>query len=454
MIAGRAAWLGFAIAALCLGGCSTVSRINPFHGHSKASQPEPGERISLLEFNDQLKVSDTLKGQDFYLPPAQVQTDWPSPGGSPEQSVEHVAAGRDLAIAWRRSFGEPSTRARHVTASPILAEGKIFVMDGMANVSAHDALTGAQVWRVNLMPKSKREREAFGGGLAYEDGKVYATSGFRLVAQLDAKTGHVDWVTRTDAPLHAAPAVSEGRVFVVDVDDDLLTFKTADGSPDWTYQALAEPARILAASSPAVSGDTVVASFASGEVVAFRAANGQVLWDTPLSRTSQTSALSEIRDIAGRPVVYKGDVFAASHADVMAATDLRTGAVRWEIPLSAITTPWPAGDVVYVVGLDGEVACVARDNGQIYWISDLNQPTGKGKGGKPAKRLRTVWSTPILASDRLLLFSDKGEGVALNPKTGEVERRLKIGDDTLLGPIAAGDLVYVATQKAELVAIR
>ena len=441
-----------AVTSLVIAGCSSIH--NPFAAQPKRSKASPGERISLLELSDQLKVSDSLRGQDFFLPPPAPQADWPLAGGTLAQSVENVDAAPNFAVAWRRNFGEKSGSHVHVMAPPIMAAGKVFVMDAGASVSAHDAQTGAQLWRTNLKPKSKRERDAYGGGLAFADGKLYVSSGYRLVAQLDANTGQVGWVTRSDAPLHDAPTVSDGRVYVVDVDDELLTYNAVSGAPDWTYQALTEPARMLVASSPAVANGTLVASFASGELVAMRGDNGTELWNQPLSRTTRTNALSEIRDIAGRPVIYKGDVFAISHADVMADTDLRTGQVRWQIPLSGITSPWAAGDVVFAVGQDGTVICVARESGQLYWMADLNAPGPAGKGKKAPKRSRAVWSSPILASNRLITVSDTGEAVAINAKTGAVDRRLKIGDDVLLGPIAAGGTIYVVSQSADLIAIR
>jgi outer membrane protein assembly factor BamB len=452
-----------AVASLAVAGCKSVP--NPFHSPPKVSKASPGQRISLLELNDQLKVSDSLKGQDFFLPAPAPQADWPLAGGTLEQSVENVDAAPDFRVAWRRSFGLKSGTHAHVMAPPIVAAGKVFVMDAGASVSAHDPQTGAQLWRTNLKParirvkgkgkpKGEIDRDAFGGGLAYADGKLYVASGFRLVAQLDPNTGAVNWLTRTDAPLHAAPTVADGRVYVVDVDDELLTYDAASGTPDWTHQALTEPARMMVASSPAVSNGTLVASFASGELVAMRSDNGTELWNQPLSRTTRSNALSEIRDISGRPVIYKGDVFAISHADVMADTDLRTGAVRWQLPLSGITSPWPAGDVVYAVGLDGTVICAARESGQLYWTVDLNAPVPTKKDKKPTKRSRAVWSSPILASNRLITVSSGGEAVALNAKTGEVERRMKIGDDVLLGPIAAGGTIFVVSQSADLIAIR
>lgn len=439
-----------AVAAVAIAGCAS----NPFHSQAKTARPFEGQRISLLELNDQLRVSPTLQGQDFFLPPPQAQPDWPLPGGDLQQSVENVQAAPEFTLAWRRNFGMKSGRHFHVMAPPVIADGKIFVMDAAATVSAYDPNSGSEVWRTNLAPKSKREHQAFGGGMAYEGGKLYVASGFRLVAELDARTGRVDWLQRTDAPIHDAPTVFEGRVYAIDVNDELLTFNASTGTPDWTYQALTEPARMMVASSPAVSNGTLVASFASGELVALRSDNGTELWNLPLSHTTRTSALSEIRDIAGRPVIYKGDVYAISHADVMADTDLRTGQVRWTLPVSGFTTPWPAGDVVFAVDDTGHVICAARDSGQLYWLTDLNAPPPVKKGAKPARRPRAAWTSPILADGRLITFSDQGEAVAINAKTGAVERRLKIGEDALIGPIAAGGTVYAVTEQADLIAIR
>jgi len=435
-----------AAVALTVSGCGTVSKVNPFHGKPKRAAANHANRIPVIPDSDQLRPADALKGQDFQLPSPEPIADWPEPGGPPTNSVENAAAAPDFVVAWRRSIGKKSSRRVHITAPPIMADGRIYVMDAEADVTAHDARTGQQLWRTNVMPKSKRNHEGWGGGVAYGDGKIYVSSGFREVVQLDAATGAIGWRASTEAPIHAAPTVSGGRVFVVDVNDEMFAFDTATGIQSWTYQALTEPARILAASSPAVDNETVVASFASGELIALRAANGNELWNASLSKVSRTNALSEIRDIAGRPVIYRTDVFAVSHSDVFAAVDLRTGTARWTLPISAVTTPWPAGDVVYVVDQSGKVICISRDAGQVYWIRDLN-------AGLKKKR-RAYWSSPIIASNRLIVLSSKGEALALNPKTGATLSRLKLGSDALIGPMAAGNMIYLVTEAADLIAIR
>jgi hypothetical protein len=120
-----------AVASVAIAGCSSPGRM--FHSRPKPTAiDKEAQRISLLELSDQLKVSDTLKGQDFFLPPPQPQADWPLPGGTLEQSVENVDAAPDFQIAWRKPFGGKSTHREHVmapacrptTRAPAIRSGK------------------------------------------------------------------------------------------------------------------------------------------------------------------------------------------------------------------------------------------------------------------------------------------------------------------------------------------
>ena len=416
-------------------------------GDKKPTSKLKGERIPVLGLNDKLTPSETLKDIGFQLPPAVALADWPQAGGSPEHAVEHVQAAQNLTVAWRKRFGRAPGATGHVTAQPVVADGRIFVMDGGATVSALDFQTGREIWKSSFVPRRGRDREGYGGGLAYADGKLFVTSGLRFFAALNATDGSVAWRKDLDTPVRGAPTVSGGRVYAVDAADQLVSY-SVDGTPGWTYQALEEPARLLRASSPAVSGQTVVAPFASGELTALQAGNGTELWSYVLSLTNRNNALSEIRDIAGRPVIYRGDVLAGSHSGVFAAVDLRSGQPRWSLPIVTTTSPWPAGDVIYVVDQSGKLICVSREAGQVYWIVDLNK-------GVAAKK-RPVWSGPVLVSDRVVLLSTAGELRALDPKDGKLVKslNLKVKGGATISPAIAGGELLIATEDAELIAVR
>jgi outer membrane protein assembly factor BamB len=454
----------FAVGAVALSGCTTFrtakALITPeqhkldLDAQLKASE---GQRIPLLALDQQLNVSDALKGASFYIPPAQPLDDCPLPGCTPAQSVENVAAATRFKVAWRRKIGRGSARTEQVMAPPILAEGHVFTMDGNAEVQATDAHTGREVWRANLAVKNRRDAREYGGGLAYADGKIFISSGYRFVAAIDAKTGKTLWKTITKLPFHTAPTVAGGRVIVTSINDDIETFDTATGQPGWTYQALVEPASILAASSPAVVDGAVIAAFSSGELTSVQAANGNQIWTNSLTRISRTSALSEIRDVAGRPVVYKGVVYAGSHSGVATAIDLRTGESKWTLPIITIDAPWAAGDVVYFVSKAGEVVCVARENGKVYWIRDLNEGKRQTRQTKflgREVRDRAYWSGVVLANNHLVTVSSDGRAASIDPITGVVQSYLKLGKTPLLiQPMAAAGMIYVVTDKGELIAI-
>lgn len=469
-----------AIAALtAAGGCSVLQKIPAFQPAPELSYQAPGSlRLPLYGAEGAIAVSDELKGKDFVIPPPTPITAWQLPGGTPEQSIEHITAAADFRIAWRRKIGRGSSKAEFITAPPIAVGGRLFVMDAAARVSALNAGNGALLWTINLTPVNTvraylpdikfpflkgggyEDYRTFGGGLAYDQGKVFVTSGYRFMAALDANTGTQIWRTPVTVPIHAAPTAAGGRVYAVNVNNELISFNQTTGTSGWQYRALQEPARLLQASSPAVSGETVIASFSSGEVSAVQAANGAELWTGNLIHSSRTTALSEIRDISARPVVFKGDVLVGGHSGSFGAIDLRTGALRWQLPITTTETAWTAGDVVYVVSKDGKVVCIERATGRIFWIRQLNNDGGPnsersgflGLGNNVNSRI--YWSGVILASNRLITVSSSGFAKALDPKTGQDIGTLKLGAPALLSPMAVGDYVYVLLDNGKLVAIR
>ena len=463
--------------AVTVASCGTVRNALPF-GLGGREEPQAtasaGQRISVLEFEQQLAPSAALSGRDFFLPGPQAATAWTQPGGNAENSVEHVIAAPEFAVAWRRDVGAGSSRTRQIMAPVVADNGRVFVLDGEATVSAVDSGTGAVAWRANIKPDERERRSrgllglgigggpsgggGFGGGVAVGGGRVFVASGYRTMTALDQATGAVIWTTPVDVPIHGAPTVAGTRVFVVDLENQIQAFDTATGQQDWSYRGIPEPARIMRASSPAVTGDTVIAPFSSGELVALRASTGQAVWQQVLSRTSRTSALSEIRDIAGRPVVSRGAVYAVSHSGLLSALDVRTGQPKWApLPIAGVNAPLPVGDVVYVVSKDGELTVINRDTGAIYWTRDLNEGRVRSEGGFLGWWDRTVrpeWSGPILASNRLVLANSDGDLVAFDPKTGAQTATLRVGSPVYIAPAAYNGALYVLTDTGTLVSIR
>src|SRR5262249_954690 len=147
-----------------------------------------------------------------------------------------------------------------------------------------------------------------------------------------------------------------------------------------------------------------IAPFASGELIAFLAANGRRLWSDSLSRSGRLTSLSAINDIAGRPAMEGGTVYAASHSGVLAAIDVRSGQRIWARVFASTQTPWIAGDQLYAVSVDGELCAFNRETGNIYWVKQLRRYEHEDdhKG-------RVSWAGPILVGGRLVLANSLGD---------------------------------------------
>jgi len=443
-------------AATALSACSTVSRVgsalNPFDGNDGGARPEHAAedgRVSILAFEQELSPDPTLAGRTIVLPQQIAMANWSQPGGTADNSPPNSTGAGILERAFRADVGRGSTDNVQIAAPPVIADGRLYFLDAESRLVVVNARDGRRVWEQRLRPEDSRDRHARGGGVAVSGQRVFVTTGFGFVAALDANNGDEVWRVDGGAPFHSAPTVSGGRVYGITNDSELLAFDANSGEVAWTYQAIAEPARILSAPSVAIDGETIVAPFASGEVVALLAANGRRLWSDSLSRSGRLTSLSAINDISGRPVMDNGIVFAASHSGLLAAIDVRSGQRGWARSFASTQTPWIAGDVLYAVSVDGELVAFDRMTGNVYWVRQLRRFENEDR-----RTGRVAWTGPVMMGSRLILANSLGDVVAVSPENGETVATADVGDAVFIPPVVADGLVYIVTDKARLHAFR
>jgi outer membrane protein assembly factor BamB len=279
--------------------------------------------------------------------------------------------------------------------------------------------------------------------------RLYVATGYAQVLALDVATGQEIWRQTTLAPVRGPPTVSDGRVFVVTVDNELNALAASDGRKLWTHTGTAETAGLAGGASPAVEGDVVVVPYSSGEVYALRVENGRQLWSESLTTARPNDALAGLADIRGRPVIDRGRVLAVSHSGRMAAIDLRSGTRIWEQDLGGTEMPWVAGDFIFLITNEQNLICLTRRDGRIRWVRDLPRYENMEKKKDPM-----TWSGPVLGGDRLIVVASNGEAMSYSPYTGAPLGRLDLDESTFLTPIIADQTLYLLTDDADLIAMR
>lgn len=429
-------------ALLALSACSVFKG-----GHKKT--PTLGDRVPILMSESEVTADRTLADVQVLLPPPAPNDSWAQPGGSASKSMGQLALGANLSRAWSAQINGGSNRQR-LAAAPVVADGKLFAMDVDATVHAFTSDSGNKLWATTIAKDNKKTRGArFGGGVSYDDGKVYAADGLGDVVALNATTGAELWRAKPGGPLRGAPSISSGNLYVLSQDNQLFALSQADGSVVWTQSGSLETQGVFGVAAPASDQGTVVAGFSSGELNAYRYENGRTLWQDALSRSSISTSVSSLADIDADPVIDRGLVFAVGQGGRTVALEIVTGTRIWEQNFAGISTPWVAGEWLFLVTDDARLVCLARATGKVRWIHQLRHYKNEKAHKNPF-----TWFGPVLAGNRLILTNSRGQIVSVSPETGEEGAVIDDSKSFTLPPIVANSTLYVLDQKGRISAYR
>jgi outer membrane protein assembly factor BamB len=197
-------------------------------------------------------------------------------------------------------------------------------------------------------------------------------------------------------------------LFACDSDKDieppaaLVAFKG-----QWSVQKLwratvgGKDRRLRLGLAPVVEDDVVYAAGAEGQVFAFQAKGGNVLWKTDLKV-----------GLGGGPGVGSGLVIVGSSDGQLIALSASSGKPRWRTRVSGevLAAPQISAQVVVVRTVDGRLHGLSVDDGHAVWTGE--QPV-------PRLTLRGV-SRPLITGDMVVAGFDNGKVSAYGLLTGDV----------------------------------
>lgn len=455
------------LSASVLAGCSSdslpslpdVGSLNPF---KEKQAPLPGRRIPVLPANEKIPGELADASAPIVLPQIVANEEWTQPGGTPSNVVGNLALSASPRETWRADAGSGSSGQGRIIASPIVAGGRVFTLDAEGTAAAFQVSGGSKIWSQSLAPTPPQTAEAgggfssfstgslfslggggdgggYGGGLAFDNGRLFGASGFGAVIALDPATGKRLWEKNLGAPVRSSPTAAGDRVFVLTTEGRFYCLSAIDGAELWSARGLPSQASLSLNASPAVEGDIVAVPFPTGDVLGLKILDGSPVWTESLTRTRSESQFASMTD-AARPAIANGVVYAIGHAGRMTATNAKTGERIWSLNAPGTQTPWVAGDSIFIVDTRAQIMAVSRRDGKIQWTTKL--PTSG------------AWSGPVLAGNQLWVVSSKGLLAAVDPIGGRVAGQQEVGAGSYIAPVVAGGRMFLLTDTAKLIALQ
>ncbi len=430
------------VAVALLGGCSALG------GGDKKDTPTIGKRIDILGTEADTVADPNLAGISVILPPVATNANWSQPGGNAAKSPGHLMLAEAPQRAWSAQIAGASNRMR-LAATPVIHDGKLYVIDTDAVVSAFDAASGSKLWTTALAVDKDGKPSRFGGGVSTDGTSVFATNGVGDVAALDASNGAIKWTKRPAGPLRGAPTLSNSNAYVMTQDNQIYAVRMSDGESQWNEAGPVGASGIFGVAAPAAAQGTVIAGYSTGELAAYRYENGRTVWNDTLSRTAMSTSVSTLTDIDADPVIDRGRVFALGQGGRMAAYELVTGQRIWEINIAGISTPVVSGEWVFVMTSDAKLLCVQRASGKIRWISKL--PRYRDEEDKKGV---ITWRGPVLANGRLIVANSEGQIWSVSAGEGSASLLVDINAPVSVAPVVANNTLYILDDSGRLTAFR
>ena len=416
----------------------------------------PGERLGVREvLQDNAAAGDETLGNitaSANVPAATNNASWPQSHVSPSSRTTNAALGSSLTQIWSTSIGQGDKRRARIITDPVVADGRVFTIDSAGRVSA-TSTGGEALWSYSLAPLRDDPSQALAGGLAYDNGRLYVTSGFGTLSAVDASSGQEIWTQKLQATATGAPTVFGGLVYVVAGDSTAWAIEADDGRVRWQSDGLGDVGNVAGAAPPAVNNTHVVFSFGSGAVQGAFRQGGLRLWSADIVGARKGFAIALVDDITGYPVIDGNTVFAGNHSGRVVALNVNSGERQWTAQHGALDPVWPAGNSVYFVSdLNKLVRLNAQDGTQI-WAVDL---PGYEPVRRPQRRRDSAFTNhgPIMAGGRLIVASSDGLIRSFDPASGDLIGETEIRGGATTRPVVANGTLYVVSKNGVLHAYR
>lgn len=412
----------------------------------------PGQRESVRAILDGEAAVAVVENEvrDIRLPSVQTNGNWPQSYGTPAFRTAHPSLGTSLSLIWTNDIGEGDSKRQRITAAPVVANGLIYTLDADALVTA-TSTAGQTVWQMDTRPPRDKSGQGTGGGLAYNDGRLYVALGYGSLVALDAATGTEIWRQSLGGTASGAPTVFDDLIYLTVGDDRGWALETDNGRQRWQLVASPDVTNALGAPSPAVADGLAVFAFGSGEIQTVFRQGGLRRWDASVSGERSGTALGSIGDVTASPVIAGSRVYAGNQAGRIVAFDLASGDRLWTARDGALGNIVPAGDSVFALSDLNELLRLDASDGSRIW----GVPLARFVDEKPRKRSEVVaHHGPLLAGGRIYVASNDGVLRGFDPTSGALLSQVEIPSGASSDPVVAGGVLYVVSANGKLNAFR
>jgi outer membrane protein assembly factor BamB len=332
---------------------------------------------------------------------------------------------------WSAKLGGDAEFLR-VALRPIGDGSRIYAASQDGNVSAFDPQSGKLIWRTELDIE-------LSAGPGFGEGHLAVAGKDGFVVLLDANDGSAKWRVDVSGETLARPLIKGQTVVVQTIDNRLEALSLYDGRSLWSLQQTTPVLTMRGSASPVAAGNTAIAGFDAGRLVAVELDTGEVVWDGMLSPPKGRSDLDRLADVDGEMALIGQDLYATSYQGRLVSLAAESGQVLWNREISSYEGVAADWNSLYTVTDSGEVIGLTRRNGAEIWRDD--------------SLLRREPTLPMPFGTTVVVGDLEGYLHFFSTIDGEAVARVKFGNSAISAdPYVIANTLYVQSDSGQIAA--
>lgn len=293
--------------------------------------------------------------------------------------------------------------------------------NGEGLVGSRNFVTGKANWWFDAGSEVTSPMVNLGGFVVFgtRNGKIF---------KVDVTTGKRAWEGSLDSFTDRRPVLA-GNILLVQTSAQVLygiDYQT--GKSLWLFDAgFPDGLTVVGGVAPVVSGDTVIAGLASGEVVAVGLQNGKQSW-----RVNPSVSDARFRDVVGEMQVREGFLYLTRYDGLVASIDIRNSDTRtvWQEKYPVISTSTVRNGRIYIGCVNGDIVALDQNNqGRQVWRVVTGAPV----------------TTLTAAETRIVATSSTGRVTSLDIQSGATQWHDSTAYSVTAQPLFMQDGIYFLT---------
>ena len=283
-------------------------------------------------------------------------------------------------LLWKKPYGDEwMENFPGIRSTPLVYDGKVYLLSGVGDLLCFDATTGEIKWLVKLFEKTDGKNVRFGicENLVFDKERIYATPGGEKenVIALDKDSGVILWTSKGNGEesAYCSPRLiqhNDKQYFISMTRYSVIAVDTETGDLAWSYP-LNEKLDVHANTPYYQDGHLLVMDgFESGSFMLKIADDGQAV-----EEVWRNDLLDETN---GACVVVDDDIYvSAESAKKFCCVDWNTGNINYSIDTLAPSTVIMADGMLYCCTYRGEFGLMKPGENGFELKSTFKYPKSK-----------------------------------------------------------------------------